>query len=197
MVSDGAPGIVKAIETCFPRSSRQRCLAHRMRNLVAKAPGDVWPEFKGRVTAAYQALSRAIARDLAEGVIRDYAKELPSAVRCFEDDFEACITHLRMPINHRRAIRTTNLLERLVLEERRRLKVLPHAFGERPILKLMFAAMTRASERWRAIRITDFERCQMAAVRDDLDAEYHQHVGLADAPTASAHPERISSNPRT
>ena len=79
---------------------------------------------------------------------------------------------------------TTSLLERLFLEERRRLKVLPHAAGERPILKLMFPAMTRAGERWRAFRITDFERRQMAAVRDDLDAEYHQHVGLADAPTA-------------
>ena len=197
VVSDGPPGIVKAIETCCPRSARQRCLAHRMRHLVAKVPDDVWPELKGRVTAAYQVPSRAIARELAEGVLRDYAKELPSAVRCFENDFEACIAHLRMPINHRRAIRTTNLLERLFLEERRRLKVLPHAFGERPVLKLMFAAMTRASERWRAIRITDFERRQMAAVRDDLDAEYRKHVGAADAPAASAHPTRISSSSRT
>ena len=40
VVSDGAPGIVKAIETCFPRSARQRCLAHRMRNLVVKVPDD-------------------------------------------------------------------------------------------------------------------------------------------------------------
>lgn len=75
--------------------------------------------------------------------------------------------------------------------------MLPHAFGERPVLKLMFAAMTRASERWRAIRITDFERRQMAAVHDDLDAEYRQHVGTADAPAASANPERISSSSRT
>ena len=71
--------------------------------------------------------------------------------------------------------------------------MLPHASGERPVLKLMFAAMTRASEHWRAIRITDFERRQMAAVRDDLDAEYRQHVGAAHAPSTSAHPERISS----
>ena len=107
------------------RARRQRCLAHRMRNLVAKVPDDTWPGFKDRVTAAYQAPSRAIARDLAEGLMRDYAKGLPSTVRCFE----ACIAYLRMPINHRRAICTTNLLERLFLEERRRLKVLPHAFG--------------------------------------------------------------------
>ena len=67
VILDGAPGIIKAIETCFPRSERQRCLAHRMRNLAAKVPEDVWPEFKVRATACYQAPSRAIARDLAEG----------------------------------------------------------------------------------------------------------------------------------
>jgi transposase-like protein len=106
VVSDGAPGIIKAIETCFPRSARQRCLAHRMRNLAAKVPEDRWPELKARVQAAYQAPSRAIARDLAAGVVADYGRDLPSAVACFQDDFEACIAHLRLPVTHRRAIRT-------------------------------------------------------------------------------------------
>ena len=41
VVSDGAPGIIKAIETCFPRSERQRRLAQRMRNLAAKVPEDI------------------------------------------------------------------------------------------------------------------------------------------------------------
>lgn len=62
VVSDGAPGIIKAILTCFPRSARQRCLAHRMRNLAAKVPEDVWPEVKTRVQVVYQAPSRAITR---------------------------------------------------------------------------------------------------------------------------------------
>jgi putative transposase len=53
VVSDGAPGVIKAIEVCFPRSTRQRCLAHRMRNLALKVPEDLWPEFKARATAAY------------------------------------------------------------------------------------------------------------------------------------------------
>ena len=120
---------------------------------------------QGPRPGCYQAPSRAIARDLAAGVVADYGRELPSAVACFEDDFEACIAHLRMPVTHRRAIRTTNLLERLFLEERRRLKIIPNAFGERPVLKLMFGAMTRAADRWRAIKFTDFERRQIAAVR--------------------------------
>ena len=164
VVSDGAPGIIKAVETCFPRSARQRCLAHRLRNLAAKVPEDLWPEFKARVSAAYQAPSRAIARDLAAGVLADYQAELPSASACFGDDFEACIAHLRMPITHRRAIRTTNLLERLFVEERRRLKIIPNAFGEKAVLKLMFGAMIRAAERWRAIRVSELERRQMRAV---------------------------------
>jgi transposase-like protein len=57
------------------------------------------------------------------------------------------IAHLRFPVTHRRAIRTTNLLERLFVEERRRLKIIPNAFGERAVLKLMFGALIRAAER--------------------------------------------------
>ena len=197
VVSDGAGGIIKAIETCFPRSERQRCLAHRMRNLAAKVPEDLWPELKARATAAYQAPSRAIARDLADGVVADFEAELPSAVACFMDDFEACIAHLRMPVTHRRAIRTTNLLERLFVEERRRLKIIPNAFGEKPVLKLMFGAMIRAAERWRAIKVTDFERRQMTAVRRELDQEYEARNGLTKTPSADASDTKLSSSSRT
>lgn len=197
VVSDGAPGIIKAIETCFPRSARQRCLAHRMRNLAAKVPEDQWPDFKARVQAAYQAPSRAIARDLAEGVVNDHEAELPSAVACFRDDFEACIAHLRLPITHRRAIRTTNLLERLFVEERRRLKIIPNAFGEKPVLKLMFGAMIRAAERWRAIKITTFERRQLDALRKELDQDYEVDNGLEENRSVATHQTRISSSSRT
>ena len=140
------PPSTRAIEECFPRSARQRCLAHRMRNLAVKVPADQWPEFKARITACYQAPSRAIARDLRAGIMADYADSLPTAVRCFDDDFEACVAHLRLPVTHRRSTRTTNLIERLFGEERRRLKIVPNAFGEKPVLKLMFAALIRAAE---------------------------------------------------
>ncbi|MFQ5521547.1 MAG: IS256 family transposase [Candidatus Methylomirabilia bacterium] len=197
VTSDGAPGIIKAIETCFPRTARQRCLAHRLRNLAAKVPEDLWPEFKARALASYQAPSRAIARELAEGVVKDYQAELPSAVACFLDDFEACIAHLMMPIGHRRAIRTTNLLERLFLEERRRLKIIPNAFGEKAVLKLMFGAMIRAAERWRSIRVSEFERRQMAAVRKELDELYEAENGLNKPASKETSPSKLSSKSRT
>ena len=103
---------IRAIEECFPRSARQRCLPHRMRNMAVKVPADLWPEFKARVTAYYQTPSRAIARDLARGIRADYATALPSAMACFEDDLEACIAHLRLPVTHRRATRTTDALDK-------------------------------------------------------------------------------------
>ena len=115
----------------------------------------------------------------------------------FMDDFEACITHLRMPITHRRAIRTTNLLERLFVEERRRLKIIPNAFGEKAVLKLMFGAMIRAAERWRAIRVSELERRQMRAVREELDQEYEAPNGIAAKTSAPEHRAKISSTART
>ncbi|HXR90748.1 MAG TPA: transposase, partial [Steroidobacteraceae bacterium] len=153
---------------CFPRSLRQRCLAHKMRNLQSKVPEDVWPEFKARAAACYQAASPALARLLRDDIAATYATDLPAAMACLDDDFEACITQLKFPLAHRRAIRTTNLLERLFGEERRRTKVIPHAFGERALLKLMYAALIRAAERWRGLRMSEFERKRRGGDRVEL-----------------------------
>ena len=89
------------------------------------------------------------------------------ATRCFPDDFESCIGHLRLPIAHRRAIRTTNLLERLFGEERRRMKVIPHAFGEPAVLKLSYASLIRASQTWQRFAINEFERRQIVDLRNE------------------------------
>jgi transposase-like protein len=197
VVSDGAPGVIRAIEECFPRSARQRCLAHKMRNLQSKVPDDVWPEFHARARACYQAASPALARLLREDIVTTYGSDLPSAVTCLNDDFEACIAHLRFPLAHRRAIRTTNLLERLFGEERRRTKVIPHAFGERAVLKLMYAALIRAAERWRGIRTTEFERRQLKAIRDELDRDHAERTAPAVRSNITAPQSRLSSKDRT
>ena len=197
VASDGAPGIIRTIEECFPRAVRQRCLAHKMRNLQSKVPEDVWPEFHVRARACYQAASPALARLLRDDIATTYGRDLPSAVACLDDDFEACIAHLRFPLGHRRAIRTTNLLERLFGEERRRTQVIPHAFGERAVLKLMYAALIRAAERWRGIRVTEFEQRQLKAIRDELNADFAVRTSPLASTTVTASPTRLSSKDRT
>ena len=176
---------------------RQRCLVHKTRNLQSKVPEDVWPEFKARAAACYQAASPALARLLKDDIVATYGRDLPSAVACLQDDFEACIAHLRFPVGHRRAIRTTNLLERLFGEERRRTKIIPHAFGERAVLKLMYAALIRAAEHWRGLRITEFERRQLRAIREEIDNEFAVRTAPATTAPVTAPPTRLSSKDRT
>jgi transposase-like protein len=176
VATDGAPGLIRAVEEVFPRSLRQRCLAHRIRNLEAKIPAELWPEVKGQAHAAYRASSPALARLTRDEFVKRFESELPSATRCFLDDFEACIAHLRLPIAHRRAIRTTNMLERLFGEERRRTKVIPHAFGERAVLKLMYASLIRASQTWQRVAINEFERRQIVDLRNELDEQFKEQT---------------------
>ena len=147
-------------------------------------PEDRWPEFKARAIACYQAPLRAIARDLATGIVTYFETELATAVLCFTDDFGACIAHLRMPVNHW-AIRTTNLLRASVRRGAPAPEDLFNAFGEKPAFKLMFGAMIRAAERWRAVKVTQFERRQMAALRQDLDQEYRLGSASRQSPQAT------------
>ena len=90
-------------------------------------------------------------------------------------------------------IRTTNLLERLFGEERRRTKVIPHAFGERAVLKLVYAALIRAAERWRSIRTTEFEQRQLKAIRDEIDRDFSARNAPVTSATVTAAPTRLSS----
>ena len=194
VITDGAPGLIAAVEQMFPASLRQRCLAHKLRNLEVKAPAERWREFGPMARAVYQASSQALARLARDEFVKTWSNELPSAVACFEDDFDACIAHLRLPIGHRRAIRTTNLLERMFGEERRRTKVIPHAFGERAVMKLMYAALMRARQGWRNIIVTSFEVKQIETLRDHLQTEFDQRHA---PPVNSASRSRIHSTKGT
>jgi len=141
-----------------------------------QVPTERWREVKAQAQAAYTAASPMLARLAKEEFVKRFERELPSATACVLDDFEACIAHLRLPIAHRRAIRTTNLLERLFGEERRRTKVIPHAFGERAVLKLIYAALIRASQTWRRIVISEFELKQIDELRSELDREFKERT---------------------
>jgi len=138
-----------------------------------------------------------LARLLRDDIAATYSRDLPSAAACLDDDFAACIAHLKFPLGHRRAIRTTNLLERLFGEERRRTKVIPHAFGERAVLKLMYAALIRAAERWRGIKVSEFEQRQLKAIRDEIDKDFTLRNAPAAGTTVMAAPTYLSSNNRT
>jgi putative transposase len=126
IVADGAPGLIKAIEQCWPASDRQHCAVHRVRNLLAKLPERERERIRG---AYWRALDEATGeRDAKQrfGALVDEldAAGYTAAARCLTDDLDALVVHLRYPTRHRRRWRSTNLLERSLGEVKRRTKVI-------------------------------------------------------------------------
>ena len=114
-----------------------------------------------------------MAQVLREDLVARFGKEYPTATRCFEEDFEACIAPLHCPPTHRRFIRATNLLERLFGKERRWMNALGTLFGERPVLKLTYAAVIRSSDSWRGVKVTEFELGELKRLQKQL-ADAHR-----------------------
>jgi transposase-like protein len=166
--TDGAPGLILAVEEVFPKSLRQRCLFHKTGNVLDKIPDSARAEVKAMIQAAYYAPNQEVARMMASKVLETYQSLYPSAMNSFQDDWEACIAYLRCPHVHHKRIRTTNLLERSFGEQRRRTKVIPRFFTERSCLKLVFATVWRASQRWQGVKMSEFERQQLKLLRREL-----------------------------
>jgi len=70
VATDRAPGLIKAVEVGFPRAARQRCLAHRLRNLQGKVTEERWPEVRARAKACYETPSAEVAKVLREDFVR-------------------------------------------------------------------------------------------------------------------------------
>jgi transposase-like protein len=179
-VSDGAPGLVKAIEELWPDADRQRCTVHRLRNILAKLPKR--PELHTRVKQAYwAALEEAADPAVAEQALRRLVGELerayPSAAACLAEDLPALCAHLKYPLRLRKRLRSSNLLERSLEEVRRRTKVIGRFPGETSCLSLCWAVMDLVIAGARGLGLTSLEREQLlnlqvvrASATPDLEA---------------------------
>jgi transposase-like protein len=163
VTSDGAPGLAKAIEAMWPEAERIRCWVHKMRNVLDEVPDALREEVRRLLYDVRDAPDHDTGRKRAAEFIEQYRAKLPSAVACFEEDLAASLNHLKLPALHQKSIRTTNLVERGFEEERRRSKVIPKFRTEKECLKLVFATLWRASQRWLRVKFTETERKQLEA----------------------------------
>ncbi len=108
------------------------------------------------------------ARAAADRLIGGYHRTFSAAVACFADDLEALLAIHRVPVRHRIRVRTTNLAECSFVEERRRIKVIGRFPDEKAAMKVVFATMIRAADRWCRVSITDLERHQLKLLRAEL-----------------------------
>jgi putative transposase len=168
VVADGAPGLIKAVEQCWPASDRQHCCVHRVRNLLAKLP----ERERERVRQTYwQALDDATDERDGKQRLQALAGELDgagytAAAKCLADDLDALVVHLRYPTRHRRRWRSTNLLERSLAEVKRRTKVIGRFPGETSCLTLVWAVLdlyiTHAKN---GVRFSQLDRQRLSRIR--------------------------------
>ena len=183
IVADGAPGLTKAIEQCWPASDRQHCAVHRVRNLLAKVP----ERERERVRHAYwQALDEAINERDGRQRLMALVGELDragytAAARCLGDDVDALVVHLRYPTRHRRRWRSTNLLERSLGEVKRRTKVIGRFPGETSCLTLVWAVLDLyIAHATYGIKFTQLERQSLKRMRyEDKDESTPNEVSAA------------------
>jgi len=161
-------GTGQAISVCFPGSIRIRCWFHRLANIRAKLPDESASDVMAHVYAARDAPTLDAARAAADRLLNTYRREFPAAVACFEDDLDALLAIHRVPVRHRIRVRTTNLAERSFVEERRRTKVIGRFGDEKSAMKLVFATIIRAADRWCRVSISDLERHQLRLLRAEL-----------------------------
>jgi putative transposase len=190
VISDGAAGLLSAVEQAFPAALRQRCLVHRARNVLAKVPVGAQAEVKAAYwqlfddidqPAGQAAVDEATRR--AEAFAARYQHTYPAAVACLTSTLPELTVHLRFPVEHWQRIRHTNLLERTFGETRRRTKVIGRLPGERSCLKLVWAVLDRASRGWRGLTYTPAGTRLLQDLRRDL----------LDPPTDQADPEPVTT----
>jgi putative transposase len=168
VTSDGAPGLVSAIEAVFSKSLRIRCWYHKLGNIRSKLPQEGAEEVLAHARAVRDAPTFEAGEAQAASLIESFGEIYPAALKSFADDLEASLAHLKLPVRHRINVRTTNLLERSFVEERRRTKVIPRFVDEKSAMKLVFATLIRVSERWSRVSISELERKRLKLLRREL-----------------------------
>ena len=163
IISDGAAGLIGAIEQVYPHALRQRCLVHRARNVLAKIPAGMQAEIKDAywklfdtgdlTTGPGPRLVEIIGARIDEFAAK-YRATYPAAVKILLTDREGLTAYLRFPAEHHNRVRHSNFIERTFGETRRRVKVIGRLPGETSCLTLVWAVLDRASRGWRGFTMT-------------------------------------------
>jgi putative transposase len=167
VVSDGNGGVIKAIDNYFKTSYRQRCVKHKMDNVLDAIPkekhGEVLPKLN---RIFYGATSLEQAKEALRAFKREYAKIYPSAINRLENDLDQAFTFFLFPASHWKRIRTSNRLERLNKEIKRRLNVIGRHPSEDGCLSLVYGICKRYEVHQRGFKANDIVNALWKRLRE-------------------------------
>jgi putative transposase len=148
VVSDDHESIKAAVASELPGTEWQRCTVHFERNVLSHVPSTSMAEVAQDLKAIFTVRRMKTAEVLAEEFVELYKKSYPKAVSVFEAGIEDALTYLSFPGSHHPRIRTTNMLERLFKEVKRRTRVVGVFPNETSASTLATEIALRSSEEW-------------------------------------------------
>ena len=140
-IMDGLPGLAAAFVDAFPSARAARCWVHKARNVMPRVPTRYQAEFKRNWDAMQYAENGAGALEAWNALESRWAKTCGDAVACIAKDLDALFVHYEFPPEHREALRTTNPIERVNKEFKRRSKAMETVSADGLKALLAFTAL--------------------------------------------------------
>jgi putative transposase len=162
VVSDDNEGIKAAVAGELPGAEWQRCVVHFERNVLSSVPATEMSEVAEDLKAIFKVRRQKTARALAEEFVEFYGKRFPKAISVFEAGIGDALTYLSFPGSHHAKLRTTNMLERLFKEVKRRTRVVGVFPNEASASTLATEIALRSSEEWALRRYLTMDALETA-----------------------------------
>lgn len=143
-ITDGGKAMLNAIESKFLNVKRQRCVRHKMENVLGYVPKEQHDQVESELRAIFYQETLEKAQQTAAAFLLKYEAIYPSACDCLRRDLEDCLTFYQFPQSHWRYIRTSNAIERLFLEVKKRSHKMATAFRNENSCLLLFYAVIRS-----------------------------------------------------
>ena len=148
VTTDGAKGPIKSIGDHFGPHVLQRCTVHKTENIIEKCPTNLRDELKAKLQRLWNMPSRLEAECYLETLQSEYGTIASRAIECFYEDKEDLFRYFGFPDEHRKTIRNTNLIERVIREVRRRTKVMDSLDNEYGCYGILMGIVREQNERW-------------------------------------------------
>lgn len=149
-IMDGLSGLEAVFKEEFPKAKVERCQVHVARNVLAKVPKKHRQKVADDLRSIFDASSKKKALEFYEQFGERWGKDLPSAVSCLERSLGACLTFFSFPEEEWISLRTTNIIERLNKEFKRRTKSMEIVAGEATCYRLLAFISLRMELHWRS-----------------------------------------------
>jgi transposase-like protein len=143
-ITDGHQAMLNALDIQFPKPTRQRCVVHKMANIMSYVPTSQQEEVHHALKAIFYQDTRVHADQVAAAFMLKYESIYPTAIDCMRRDWAACLTFYQFPKLHWSTIRTNNAIERLFEEIKKRSKKMSAAFRNENSCLLMCYAVVRS-----------------------------------------------------